>query len=94
MHALIDIDVYYVFFSANATAATSAALTALGQLSNVNNEESSSDENSKTINLPKIVGIGLQGVFEIIRESQNQFPSICRRALESLSDILGKINYR
>ena len=48
-------------------------------------EESSSDEGSKNINLPKIVAIGLQGVFEIIRESQNQFPSICRRALESLS---------
>ena len=53
--------------------------------------ESSSDSElaKKIANLPKIVGIGLQGVFEIIRESQNQYPSICRRALESLSDILG-----
>ena len=50
-------------------------------------EESSSDEGPKNINLPKIVAIGLQGVFEIIRESQNQFPSICRRALESLSGL-------
>ena len=28
-------------------------------------------------------------MFEIIRESQNQYPSICRRALKSLADILG-----
>ena len=56
-----------------------------------NGPESSSDSElaKKIANLPKIVGIGLQGVFEIIRESQNQYPSICRRALESLSDILG-----
>ena len=52
-------------------------------------EESSSDEGSKNINLPKIVAIGLQGVFEIIRESQLQYPVICRKALESLADILG-----
>ncbi len=57
-------------------------------------EESSADEsNQKNVtHLPKIVGIGLQGVFEIIRESQNQYPSICRRALESLSDILGGLS--
>ena len=29
------------------------------------------------------------GVFEIIRESQLQYPVICRKALESLADILG-----
>ena len=58
---------------------------------NAGGSESSSDSElaKKIANLPKIVGIGLQGVFEIIRESQNQYPSICRRALESLSDILG-----
>ena len=62
--------------------------------SNLGTEDlSSSDEAGKNgANLPKIVAIGLQGVFEIIRESQNQFPSICKRALESLSDILGKIS--
>lgn len=51
--------------------------------------DSSSDEAAKKqTNLPKIVGIGLQGVFEIIRESQPQYPTICRRALVSLLNIL------
>ena len=55
-----------------------------------NGGESSSDESlKKQINLPKVVAIGLQGVFEIIRESQPQYPSICKKALESLADILG-----
>lgn len=44
--------------------------------------------NSRKINLPKIVGIGLHGVLEIIKESQSQFPTICKKALESLLDIL------
>ena len=38
--------------------------------------------------LPKIVGIGLQGVFEIIRESRQAYPNVCRRALTSLLNIL------
>ena len=38
--------------------------------------------------LPKIVGIGLQGVLEIIRESRVSFPTVCRRALDSLLNIL------
>ncbi len=51
--------------------------------------DSSSDEAAKKqINLPKIVGIGLQGVIEIIRESQTQHPMICKKALSSLLNIL------
>ena len=46
------------------------------------------DPNAKKLALPKIVGIGLHGVFEIIRESQVEFPSICKRALDSLFNIL------
>ena len=38
--------------------------------------------------MPKIVGIGLQGVFEIIRESRQAYPNVCRRALTSLLNIL------
>ena len=43
---------------------------------------------AKEIQLPKIVGIGLQGVFEIIRESRATYPSVCKRALASLLNIL------
>jgi hypothetical protein len=38
--------------------------------------------------LPKIVGIGLQGVLEIIRESHRSFPAVCSRALGALLNIL------
>ena len=45
-------------------------------------------EDKKRPLLPKIVGIGLQGVLEIIRESHFAYPSVCVRALRSLLDIL------
>lgn len=49
----------------------------------------SDDPNAKrSPPLPKIVGIGLSGVFEIIKESQHAYPHICRKALESLLNIL------
>ena len=38
--------------------------------------------------LPKIVGIGLRGVFELIRESHQVFPDLCQRSLQALLDIL------
>ena len=44
--------------------------------------------NNTASSLPKIVGIGLQGVFEIIRESRQAYPNVCRRALVSLLNIL------
>ena len=52
-------------------------------------DTSSSDEaSSSKAALPKIVGIGLQGVFEIIKESRQAYPSVCKRALASLLNIL------
>ena len=56
-------------------------------------DTSSSDEALSTkgvpiASLPKIVGIGLQGVFEIIRESRLAYPNVCKRALTSLLNIL------
>ncbi|XP_070552183.1 E3 ubiquitin-protein ligase MYCBP2-like isoform X2 [Ptychodera flava] len=38
--------------------------------------------------VPKIVGIGMCGVFELIRESRSSHPALCSRALHSLLDIL------
>lgn len=57
------------------------------------NEEATVDPNapsssSSAKRLPKMVGIGLQGVFEIIRESRTSSPQICRKALLSLMNIL------
>lgn len=53
--------------------------------------DSSSDlspEEARRPPLPKIVGIGLTGVFEIIRESRESHPGICKRALQSLLNIV------
>jgi E3 ubiquitin-protein ligase MYCBP2 len=53
--------------------------------------DSSSDlspEEGRRPPLPKIVGIGLTGVFEIIRESRESHPVICKKALQSLLNIV------
>ena len=38
--------------------------------------------------LPRIVGLGLCSVFELIRETWVEQPSLCRRALKALLDML------
>uniref|UniRef100_A0ABM0LXG7 Probable E3 ubiquitin-protein ligase MYCBP2 n=1 Tax=Saccoglossus kowalevskii TaxID=10224 RepID=A0ABM0LXG7_SACKO len=38
--------------------------------------------------VPKIVGMGMSGVFELIRETKTTHPVLCGRALQSLLDIL------
>ena len=38
--------------------------------------------------LPRIVGLGLCSVFELIRETWIEQPSLCRRALKALLDML------
>lgn len=51
-------------------------------------DSSPDDSPSSKASLPKIIGIGLHGVFEIIRESRQTFPTICRKSLSSLLNIL------
>ncbi|CAL4118247.1 unnamed protein product, partial [Meganyctiphanes norvegica] len=41
-----------------------------------------------TIQIPKIVGLGLVSVYELIRGSVSAYPALCIRALEALLDIL------
>uniref|UniRef100_A0A8C9U137 RCR-type E3 ubiquitin transferase n=1 Tax=Scleropages formosus TaxID=113540 RepID=A0A8C9U137_SCLFO len=38
--------------------------------------------------LPKIIGIGLRGVFELLKETRFSHPSLCLRSLHALLDIL------
>ncbi|KPP60387.1 hypothetical protein Z043_121621, partial [Scleropages formosus] len=38
--------------------------------------------------LPKIIGIGLHGVFELLKETRFSHPSLCLRSLHALLDIL------
>lgn len=48
------------------------------------------EEKSKelAIKLPKIVGLGLCGVFELIRETRIKYPELCVKALRALLDLL------
>ncbi|XP_059170813.1 E3 ubiquitin-protein ligase MYCBP2-like isoform X4 [Physella acuta] len=56
--------------------------------------DSDSDEDGEEkgkeqqIKIPKIVGLGLNGVFELVRETRSQYPELCVKALRSLLDML------
>ena len=38
--------------------------------------------------LPRVVGLGLRAVFDMIRETEASHPSVCKRGLQSLLDVL------
>ncbi|XP_054723026.1 E3 ubiquitin-protein ligase MYCBP2-like [Uloborus diversus] len=58
--------------------------------SSLTDSESEDDDehNKETSSVPKIVGVGLCGVFELIKESQKNHPHFCLRALQALLDML------
>ncbi|GLH12984.1 Probable E3 ubiquitin-protein ligase HERC2 [Gryllus bimaculatus] len=43
---------------------------------------------SAPLRVPKIVGVGLRSVFELIRESRSSHPALCTKALGALLDVL------
>ncbi|XP_062580615.1 E3 ubiquitin-protein ligase MYCBP2-like [Saccostrea cucullata] len=51
-------------------------------------EEGEEKSKELAIKLPKIVGLGLCGVFELIRETRNKYPELCIKALRALLDLL------
>ncbi|XP_055618511.1 E3 ubiquitin-protein ligase highwire isoform X2 [Toxorhynchites rutilus septentrionalis] len=51
-------------------------------------EENFEVEEPQTFNVSKIVGAGLESLFEIISETRNEHPRICTKALKSLYDII------
>ncbi|GAB6023050.1 hypothetical protein CHUAL_007142 [Chamberlinius hualienensis] len=53
-------------------------------------DDEEEEEQSKTIipRIPKIVGVGLCGVFELVNEIKLSHPVLCTKALEALLDIL------
>ncbi|XP_076065953.1 MYC binding protein highwire isoform X3 [Oratosquilla oratoria] len=53
-------------------------------------ETDSDEDNNKDspVQIPKIVGLGLVSVYELIRGSVSAYPALCIRALEALLDIL------
>nr|CAD7200761.1 unnamed protein product [Timema douglasi] len=56
--------------------------------------ESDSEENTDRgretapLKVPKIVGVGLRSVFELIRESRSSHPLLCTKALKALLDVI------
>eukprot|EP00062_Callorhinchus_milii_P006572 gi/632947251/ref/XP_007888958.1/ PREDICTED: E3 ubiquitin-protein ligase MYCBP2 isoform X6 [Callorhinchus milii] len=68
-----------------------ASLT-LASKNSVQSGESDSDEEEESretpIKLPKIIGIGLCGVFELIKETRFTHPALCLRSLQALLDML------
>ncbi|CAH1777009.1 unnamed protein product [Owenia fusiformis] len=60
----------------------------------VTHSDSDSDEDeeladkSLQLKIPKIVGIGLSSVFELIHETKEKVPTLCTRALQALLDML------
>jgi len=59
-----------------------------GALSDSEDESSPERIADSIIKLPKVVGLGLCGVFELIRETHTSHPALCTRALHALLDML------
>ncbi|XP_015219296.2 E3 ubiquitin-protein ligase MYCBP2 isoform X16 [Lepisosteus oculatus] len=65
---------------------------ALASKNSVQSGDSDSDEEEESreppVKLPKIIGIGLCGVFELIKETRFSHPLLCLRSLQALLDML------
>ncbi|XP_033112056.1 E3 ubiquitin-protein ligase MYCBP2-like [Anneissia japonica] len=61
-------------------------------LSNISEKQEDEDEDAEItdelMKLPKIVGIGLRSMFELVRETYRTHPHLCFRAMEALLDML------
>ena len=51
-------------------------------------DNENSDTDSAKCVLPKVVGLGLRAVFDMIKETETSHPLICQRGLSSLLDVL------
>ncbi|XP_035248710.1 E3 ubiquitin-protein ligase MYCBP2 isoform X4 [Anguilla anguilla] len=68
------------------------ASLALASRNSAQSGDSDSEEEEESrepaVKLPKIIGIGLCGVFELIKETRFSHPSLCQRSLQALLDML------
>ncbi|GFY47108.1 hypothetical protein TNIN_284731 [Trichonephila inaurata madagascariensis] len=68
--------------------ATRLYLKSITASSTDSESEDDDDHYNEGFRVPKIVGIGLCSVFQLIKESQKNHPHFCRRSLEALLDML------
>ncbi|XP_042905925.1 E3 ubiquitin-protein ligase MYCBP2 isoform X1 [Parasteatoda tepidariorum] len=68
--------------------ATRLYLKSISSPSTDSESDDDDDRSNDGSRVPKIVGIGLCSVFELIKESQKNHPHFCMRALEALLDML------
>ncbi|GFT99092.1 hypothetical protein NPIL_245402 [Nephila pilipes] len=68
--------------------ATRLYLKSITASSTDSESEDEDDHYNEGSRVPKIVGIGLCSVFQLIKESQKNHPHFCRRSLEALLDML------
>ncbi|KAG8179148.1 hypothetical protein JTE90_015337 [Oedothorax gibbosus] len=68
--------------------ATRLYLKSITAASTDSESEEEDERNTDGPRVPKIVGIGLCSVFELVKESQKNHPHFCMRALQALLDML------
>ncbi|XP_024084698.1 E3 ubiquitin-protein ligase MYCBP2 isoform X3 [Cimex lectularius] len=56
--------------------------------SNSDSEDENSPPTPQPARIPKIVGVGLRSVFELIKESRSSHPALCTKALTALLDVV------
>jgi E3 ubiquitin-protein ligase MYCBP2 len=54
-----------------------------------NENDNASERIPSPLSLPKVVGLGLETVFQLVKESHVKHSSLCVKALEALLNILG-----
>ncbi|XP_054276655.1 E3 ubiquitin-protein ligase MYCBP2-like [Macrosteles quadrilineatus] len=67
----------------------SSPTTCVATESDTDEEEQDGEKDQSTPpRIPKIVGVGLRSVFELIRESRFTYPELCTKALSALLDVV------
>ncbi|XP_053398701.1 E3 ubiquitin-protein ligase MYCBP2-like isoform X4 [Mercenaria mercenaria] len=69
--------------------ATKVYQKSTGNFSDSETDEETDDKSKDAaVKIPKIVGLGLCGVFELVRETRANYPELCVKAMKALLDML------
>ncbi|KAF6200667.1 hypothetical protein GE061_005110 [Apolygus lucorum] len=73
---------------ANELYLTSSSCAPPQSASNSDSEDENSQPSPQPPKIPKIVGVGLRSIFELIRESRQSHPALCAKALHALLNVV------